>query len=369
MGLVRISGADAAATLDGFDAVIDARTPAEFAEDHLPGARNWPSLDDEQRRIVGTRYRQVSAFEARRLGAVMVARNIAAHLEREAQDKPLQWRPLVYCWRGGLRSGTLAWFMERIGFRVHVIDGGYKAFRAAIVEDTGRRVAPLRFEVVCGRTGSGKTRLLQALASRGAQVLDLEALARHRGSVLGGRPGEPQPTQKAFETAVWDTLRRFDPARPVFVESESQRIGALRVPAPLIERLRAQPQCIVVEMPDDARVRLLLEDYAFFRDDAEGFNRLLDGLVELRGRETIQRWQAMARAGRWAEVYAALMHEHYDPTYDRSMRRHFAGYDQAPRLRLDDGGPATLDAAAGELIRRAGDARLAASPRDDAGGA
>lgn len=352
MTLNRISGAEAAATLDAFDAVIDARTPSEFAEDHLPGARNWPSLSDEERRIVGTRYRQVSAFEARRLGAVMVARNIAAHLEREAQDKPLQWRPLVYCWRGGLRSGTLAWFLERIGFRVHVVEGGYKAFRAAIVADTAARVPALSLQVLCGRTGSGKTRLLQSLAAHGAQVLDLEGLARHRGSVLGGLPDQPQPSQKAFETQLWDALRRLDPARPVFVESESRRIGQLRVPSPLIEALRGHATCHVVRMPDPARVQLLLEDYAFFADDPEGFSRLLDGLVELRGRETIAAWKALASAGRWAEVYAALMHEHYDPTYDRSMRRHFAGFDSAATVDLPDGGRTSLDTAALQLIER-----------------
>ena len=350
MGLTRIDAAQAAATLDSFDAVIDARSQSEFAEDHLPGARNWPSLTDDERRIVGTRYKQVSDFEARRLGAVMVARNIAAHLEREAQDKPPQWRPLVYCWRGGQRSGTLAWFLDRIGFRTHLIDGGYKAFRAAIVADSAERVPRLHWRVVCGRTGSGKTRLLQALAAEGAQVLDLEGLARHRGSVLGGLPGEPQPTQKAFEMQLWNVLRRLDPARPVFVESESRKIGALRVPPALIECMRASTDCLHVQMPDEARVALLLEDYAFFAKAPEQFCGLLDGLTELRGRETIHRWQAQARAGCWAEVYGEMMREHYDPTYTRSMQRNFPGLAQASAVDLADGGAASLRSAARGLL-------------------
>lgn len=354
MGLTRIDAAQAAATLDSFDAVIDARSESEYAEDHLPGARHWPVLHDEERRIVGTRYRQVSDFEARRLGAVMVARNIAAHLEREAQDKPPQWRPLVYCWRGGQRSGSLAWFLDRIGFRTHLIDGGYKAFRAAIVADTAARVPRLRWRVVCGRTGSGKTRLLQALAAEGAQVLDLEALARHRGSVLGALPGLPQPSQKAFEMQLWNALRRFDPAEPVYVESESLKIGALRVPPPLIDRLRASPDCLHLQLPEEARVALLLEDYAFFAAEPERFCALLDGLVELRGRETIRRWQAQAREGRWGEVFGALMREHYDPSYLRSMQRNFSGLAQASALVLADASPASLQAAARRLLGREG---------------
>ncbi len=349
MSLVRVTAADAVMTIDGFDAVIDARSPGEFALDRLPGAVNWPVLDDDERRIVGTEFRQVSDFEARKIGAAMVARNIAAHLEREAADKPRDWRPLVYCWRGGKRSGTLAWFLDQIGFRTHLLEGGYKAFRRTVVEQLDALPRRLELRVVCGRTGSGKTRLLQALECAGAQVLDLEGLANHRGSVLGLLPGRQQPTQKAFETALWQRLRRFDPARPVWVESESRRIGRLRVPEALIERMRRDAACVRVEMPDAARVQLLLEDYAFFADDPALFCRLLDGLVELRGRETVRAWQALARDGHWAEVYGALMQQHYDPMYLRSMARNFAGFERAELVPLADGSPASLAGAARRL--------------------
>jgi tRNA 2-selenouridine synthase len=354
MSLTRITGADAAATLDSLDAIIDTRSESEYAEDHLPGALNWPSLSDEQRAVVGTRYKQISDFEARRLGAAMVARNIAAHLEREVQDKPREWRPLVYCWRGGKRSGTLAWFLDQIGFRVHLLEGGYKAFRRTVAAELARLPQCFEFTVVCGRTGSGKTRLLGALERAGAQVLDLEALAAHRGSVLGLMPGREQPSQKAFETLLWDRLRRFDAARPVFVESESRRIGRLRVPEALIERMRRDARCLHVEMPLEARLELLLEDYAFFADEPELFCRQLDALVELRGRETVARWQASARAGRWAEVYANLMREHYDPMYLKSMQRNFAGFETATPLRLADGAAPTLARVAHELLARCG---------------
>lgn len=333
-----------------FDAVLDARSPSEYAEDFLPGALNWPVLDDDERRIVGTLYKQVSALEARKVGAAMVGRRIAGHLEAWMAGKPREWQPLVYCWRGGQRSGSLAWFLSQIGFRTGQLQGGYKAFRAIVRAQLGELPAPLDLVVLAGRTGSGKTRLLQRLAAAGAQVLDLEDLASHRGSVLGGLPGRPQPTQKHFDTLVWQALRGFDPTRPVYLESESARIGQLRVPEALLRRMREQARTVRIEMPQAGRVALLLEDYAFFAGDVDGFCRLLDGLVELQGRERVESWQALAHAGRWAELFARLMAEHYDPLYDRSMRRHFETLALAPALALPDGGPAALDAAVARLL-------------------
>jgi tRNA 2-selenouridine synthase len=350
LSLVSISAADAAAQLASFSAIVDARSPAEYADDHLPGAVNWPVLDNDERREVGTENKQVSPFEARKLGAAMVARRVADILDREVRRQPTGWRPLVYCWRGGKRSGTLAWFLSQIGFRTHVLEGGYKAFRACLREQLA--TLPLRFDftVIAGRTGSGKTRLLEALAEQGAQVLDLEALARHRGSVLGGLPHEPQPTQKAFETAVWHALQGFDPARTVFVESESRKIGALAVPEALLERMRSHSPVVMVNMPDEARVQLLLEEYGFFSQQLERFCAHLDTLVELRGKDTVAHWKALAREGRWAEVFADLMRHHYDPLYARSMQRNFAGLAQARALDLRTGDAASVRAAALSLL-------------------
>ena len=180
--------------LGEFDAVIDARSEDEHALDHVPGALNWPSLNNAERILIGTMYKQVDAFEAKKRGAALAARNIAAHIEREVLDKPKGWKPLVYCWRGGNRSGALATILGAIGFQVTLIEGGYKAWRAALVEDLPAQAQRLHYRVVCGPTGSGKTRLLHALAAEGAQVLDLEGLARHRSSVLGHIPGVEQPS-------------------------------------------------------------------------------------------------------------------------------------------------------------------------------
>ncbi|GAP34567.1 tRNA 2-selenouridine(34) synthase MnmH [Piscinibacter sakaiensis] len=348
MGVVVLPVAEALARLDGYAQVIDARSPAEYAADRLPGAVNWPVLDDAERALVGTEYAQVSPFEARKRGAALVARNIAALIERHLADTPRDWQPLVYCWRGGQRSGALALVLGQIGFRVAQLEGGYQAFRRAVVAGIDALAPPLALRVIGGPTGSGKSRLLQALAAEGAQVLDLEALARHRGSVLGGLPGDAQPTQKAFETALWCVLRRLDPARPVWVESESRRIGALRVPGALIEAMHRAP-CLQVEMPRAARVALLMADYAHFVQDTAAFCARLDALRELRGHARIDGWQAAARAGRLAEVVDELLEVHYDPGYAASSRRHFARLGEAARVRLDDGSPASLAAAARRL--------------------
>ncbi|WP_180683399.1 tRNA 2-selenouridine(34) synthase MnmH [Tepidicella baoligensis] len=335
--------------LPTFDAVIDARTEAEFAEDHLPGAVNWPTLNNAERILIGTMYKQVNAFEAKKRGAALSARNIAAHIEREVIDKPKGWKPLVYCWRGGNRSGALATILGAIGFQVTLIEGGYKAWRNALLAELPTLAQRLQYRVVCGPTGSGKTRLLQALARQGAQVLDLEALACHRSSVLGLVPGQPQPSQKHFDTLIWHALRGFDPQRVVYVESESKKVGNLRVPDALMDAMRASP-CLDLQLADDERVALLMEDYDHFLQDADFFCERLDTLVTLRGRETIESWKHQIRQGRSADVVRALLQVHYDPVYATSIRRNFVQYPQALPCRLNDRSPAAIDALARAIV-------------------
>ena len=351
MSVASVDVAQLATAPRRFDAIIDVRSPAEFELDHLPGALNWPVLDNEQRRRVGTLYKQVSALEARKVGAALVARNIAAHVERHLHDKPREWQPLVYCWRGGQRSGSLAWFLGQIGFRSAQLSGGYKAWRALVRTELETLPQRFRYRVICGRTGSGKTRLLHALAEAGAQVLDLEGLAVHRGSMLGSVPGQPQPSQKHFDSLVWQALKGFDTGREVFVESESRKIGALRVPESLIATMRDHGQCIDVALDDAARLRLLLEDYAHFADDAAAFGRLLDGMISLRGRDTVKAWQTLAVEGQWPVLFTQLMQQHYDPLYERSLRSSYPQLVDAQRLPLADAEPATLRDAATRLLR------------------
>ena len=335
MSLAVLDAAQVLAGLNEFDTIIDARSEDEFALDHLPGAVNWPTLNNEERHAIGTMYVQVNAFEAKKRGAAIAARNIATHIEREVIDKPRDWKPLAYCWRGGKRSGSLALILDQIGFRMTLLEGGYKAFRAAMLRDIARIVPGLPFRVVCGPTGSGKTRLLQALQAQGAQVIDLEALANHRSSVLGAIPGLAQPSQKRFDTLVWDALRRFDPTRPVFVESESKKVGNVAVPMPLIEAMRASP-CLNLTLPDAERVALLVEDYNFFVQNAELFCSRLDVLIEFRGRAVVEAWKQSVRSGIIEPVVQALLTEHYDPGYLQSMRRNFAQFPLAQALSPSD---------------------------------
>jgi tRNA 2-selenouridine synthase len=326
-----IEAAEAAARLASFSAVIDARSESEFAEDHLPAAVNWPSLNDAERAEVGTLYKQVSPFEARKRGAALVLGNISRHLEREVRGKLRDWQPLVYCWRGGKRSGVLADLLSQIGFRTAVISGGYKAFRNHVLGELPALSQRLQYRVLCGLTGSGKTRLLHALAAEGAQVLDLEALAQHRGSVLGLEPGTRQPTQKHFDMRVWERLRALDPARPVYVESESKKVGNVAVPEALILAMRASP-CLRVELPLESRVDLLLEDYAWFQRDPDFFCERLRALTQLRGGSVVKGWEEKVRAGAFRDVFRELLERHYDPGYAASLARNFQAYEQAPVL-------------------------------------
>lgn len=328
MSLNTIPASEVIGRLQEFDTIIDARSEGEFDEDHLPGAVNWPTLNNDERRDIGTLYKQVNAFEAKKRGAAIAARNIASHIERDVIDKPKDWKPLTYCWRGGQRSGALSTILSQIGFRVTLIEGGYKAFRAAVVQDIPRLVQQLDWRVVCGTTGSGKTRLLNALATQGAQVIDLEALANHRSSVLGAIPGLAQPTQKRFDTLIWETLRRFDNTRPVFVESESKKVGNVVLPLALVDAMRASP-CLNLVLPDAQRVALLLEDYDFFVRDVDHFCERLQVLAEFRGKVLVERWQAAVRAGDFETVVQQLLTQHYDPAYLQSMRRNFAQFGSA----------------------------------------
>ena len=246
-----------AASLQDCDAIIDTRSPAEFAEDHIPGALSCPVLDNEERARVGTLYKQVSPFDAKKLGAALVARNISFHLENTFREKTKAWKPLVYCWRGGKRSGAMVHILREIGWDAKTLEGGYKAYRRYVVESLSALPRKFSFKVIHGVTGSGKSRLLRLLAAAGAQVLDLEDLAAHRGSVLGNLPERPQPSQKMFESLLLQSLGAMDPAKETYVEGESRKIGQLQVPEALIERMRAS-ECLLLQTGTATRVALLL---------------------------------------------------------------------------------------------------------------
>lgn len=347
------SGLASVAQWSEYEEIIDVRTPAEFAEDHLPGAVNCPVLSDEERVAVGTLYKQVSPFEAKKLGAALIAVNIACHLQQRFHDRPKEWRPLIYCWRGGQRSGAMQIIFRQIGWKAERLDGGYKAFRQHVMGQIEALAPTFAYRVLCGPTGSGKTRILQALAAQGAQVLDLETLAAHKGSVLGELPEGAQPAQKGFETRLWQALAGFEPGRPVFVEAESRKIGRLHLPDALLASMR-RAECLEVEVGREARVAFLLGDYGYFLENPEWLATRLEGLKELQGRETVARWQAQACRGEWAPLVGELLERHYDPHYFRSQGRHYPGRRAHPPFRADDLGAAGIDALARRILAATG---------------
>ncbi len=332
-----------------FHTIIDARAPAEFAIDHLPGAINCPVLSDEERRIVGTLYKQTGAFEARRVGGAMVADNLARHLRERFADKPAHWKPLVYCWRGGMRSGSMVTWLRMVGWDAQQLSGGYKAWRRHVIAQLAALSPQLQLRVVCGPTGSAKTRLLEALAAQGEQVLDLEGLARHRGSVLGAWPGVAQPSQTGFETTLAHTIESLDLARPVYIEAESSRIGRITVPRELLLQLRSSA-CVDVSASPQARLQFLLRDYANLGDDPERLAQQLHALRELHGGDTIRRWQAWAREKSLEPLFRELMALHYDPLYARSQSSNLTRWSERKTVTTDDLSTASI-------ARMAADAR------------
>jgi tRNA 2-selenouridine synthase len=332
-----------------FDAIIDVRSPAEYAEDHIPGAICAPVLDDAERAEVGTLYKQVSAFEAKKLGAALLAKNASRHIQELFKNKPKSWHPLVYCWRGGKRSGAMAHILREIGWNADTLAGGYKAYRRWVVQELETIPARIDLRVVHGPTGSGKSRLLAALRRAGAQVLDLEGLAAHRGSVLGNLPERPQPSQKMFESVLLTEITSVDSSRPVFVEGESKKIGELQVPEALMSRMRASP-CILLETSLETRVDLLLDEYRHFLEDRKSLDAQLDCLVALHGREKIAQWKAISN---WRELVARLLVEHYDPAYRRSSMRNFEKLPEARAVRIASPDDACFTSAADSMLARA----------------
>ncbi len=299
-----------------FDDVIDVRSPSEFAEDHIPGAMSLPVLSDAERARVGTIYVQEAPFRARKIGAALVARSAAAHIEGPLAMRDGSWQPLVYCWRGGQRSGSFASILSQIGWRADLVEGGYRSYRRLVVRMLHETALPHRLVLLDGNTGTAKTELLALVAQRGVQVLDLEGLAAHRGSLFGA-VARPQPAQKGFESALAQALTGLDPARPVLVEAESSKVGDLLVPPSLWAAMRGAPR-LEVTAPLGARARYLTRAYADLTADAAALQVTLALLLPFQGQARVETWQAMAAAGEFETLAGELMQHHYDARYEKS---------------------------------------------------
>jgi len=335
----RTSDLDRAARA-AFDAIIDVRSPGEFAQDHLPGAINLPVLDDAQRAVVGTEYVQGSKFRARRLGAAVAARNIADHLDGTLADRDGSFRPLVHCWRGGQRSGAMAAVMDQVGWTVTVLDGGYVTWRRAVTAALYDRPLAHRLVLLDGPTGAGKTEVLKRLAARDVQTLDLEGLANHRGSLFGAMPGG-QPGQKLFESRLFDALERLDPARPVVVEAESSKVGARSVSPRLWAAMRTAPR-IGLAASVAARAAFSARAYAATAADHEALERAFVRMPRHVSKATLAEWRGLAAAGDHIALAAALIETHYDPAYRRSGGE----AERAATVDVGDLSDAALEAAA-----------------------
>lgn len=308
----------------GFDAVIDVRSPSEFVEDHVPGAINLPVLSDAERARVGTIYIQDSPFLARKIGAALVARNAAGHIEGALSGFDGGWQPLVYCWRGGQRSGSFASILSQIGWRAETLTGGYQSYRRLVVTRLYDDPFPAPVVLLDGNTGTAKTEVLHLLAARGVQVIDLEGLANHRGSALGGQ-GD-QPSQKAFDSALAAQVSGLDPARPVVIEAESSRVGKLNIPKSVFDAMKAAKR-LRITAPVAARAEYLTRAYADVTSDPAGLSARMEPLMRMQGREKVAQWKALVHAGQYTDLAEALIRDHYDPGYQKARARQVAGVE------------------------------------------
>ncbi|MEX6634426.1 tRNA 2-selenouridine(34) synthase MnmH [Hyphococcus lacteus] len=331
-------------TLGQFDTIIDVRSPAEFAQDHIPGAINLPVLNDTERAEVGTLYKQVSRFKARRLGAAYVARNVARHLDTALADKPKNFHPLIYCWRGGMRSNAMATILAQVGWHTGLLSGGYKTWRRSVVTALRDSDAPLPLILLDGQTGTAKSDVLRALND--VQILDLEHHANHRGSVFGGFFDNPQPDQKLFESLLWYDLQHHDLSKPILVEAESNRIGRCEIPKRIWTAMRAAPR-VTLTAPIASRAEYLLTAYADIIVDDLIVQDAISRLRAFHSKETLAKWQAMAEVGAYRDLAAELMRVHYDPLYSRGRKK------DAPvtlaHIALPDLSGATIETVAKEI--------------------
>jgi tRNA 2-selenouridine synthase len=335
-----------------YSLIIDARTPHEYEEDHLPGAVNLPVVDDAEFAEVGTTH-VADPHAAYVIGAAYASGNLAGHIRNHISKYRPGDRLLVYCFRGGKRSRVWADTLRNIGFETDVLKGGWKAYRRWVMSSLGSLPARFEYRVLAGLTGCGKTRLLHALEREGNQVLDLEGLAAHRGSLLGAVPGEPQPSQKTFDSRLLDKLRAFDAARPVWVEAESKKVGNVQLPPALFDAMR-RSRPFIVSAPIGERVRLLRDEYPNFVSHPEAMVEKLEPLKPSVGGEEVALWRTLAREGEVDRLFERVLIAHYDPSYRRSRERSpFDGGADTP-VELPALDPPHLASVAAELTRRFG---------------
>ena len=331
-----------------FDTIIDVRSPAEYSEDHIPNAINLPVLSDEEREVVGTLYKQESKFEAKKIGARFVSDNISKHLSGILAEKEDQWTVLIYCWRGGQRSRSLGIVLSEIGWKTHVLEGGYKSYRRLIVDKLYEKPIKHNIIVVSGYTGTGKTTVLGKLKKLGEQVIDLEELANHRGSIFGSRPSG-QPSQKEFESQIATLLENFSEHRPIFLESESNQIGYLKIPPSLWQKMKVSTY-IELYAKIENRAEFLISEYPELYENPEGLLQKIKLLSDFHSRKLILTWQELVKKGEFQLLAQGLMAEHYDPRYGNSSNH--SGTSRRSRININPRDTKSVTQVASKILER-----------------
>src|SRR5210317_348207 len=309
--------------------LIDARSPAEFAEATIPGAINIPILDDTERAEVGRLYKQIGKTEARRRGVALVSPKIPAMVEQTAGLQANTALPaVVFCWRGGMRSLALTQFLELAGVPARQLSRGHKGFRRHVLDflENGQWG---RLIVFRGLTGVGKTHYLHRLVEAGFPIIDLEGLANHRGSAFGNLGLPPQPTQKMFEALIWDVLRKIPQEAFVLAEGESRHIGRVALPVQLFNSLQIETS-IWLKADLSTRVRNILSDYPAIDSLKTDFTVPIKALKERLGNKTVSRYLELLDAGKWSELVRDLMENYYDPLYQHTLPKRRIEVDLDP---------------------------------------
>jgi tRNA 2-selenouridine synthase len=297
-----------------FDTIIDVRSPLEYEEDHIIGSINCPVLYDQERIIVGTIYKKESTFKAKIIGSSLTAKNIAKHIEKKFINQQGSWQPLIYCWRGGQRSKAFSLILSEVGWRTFQLEGGYKKYRNEVINFLNKVGSKLKIILISGKTGSAKTKILQNIKLQGGQILDLENLANHKGSLLGKIPDLKQPSQKLFESKLYHQIKQLDLRRNVYIEAESSKIGNIHIPKTLWAKMIVSPR-IEIKADIELRSSFLLKDYKYMCENPELIKPIIYGLKNRLSKKLINDWMELITKKLWLDLTKSFLENHYDPSY------------------------------------------------------
>ena len=297
-----------------FDTIIDVRSPLEFAEDHIVGAINCPVLSDLERQKVGTIYKKESSFKAKIIGSSLTAKNIAFHIENNFMEKKGSWQPLIYCWRGGQRSKAFSIVLSEVGWRTNQLKGGYKEYRNQVINFLDNIGPKLKITLISGKTGSAKTKILKSIENEGGQILDLEGLANHKGSLLGKIPDLIQPSQKFFESLIFNKIQNLNLKDKIYIEAESSKIGNIHIPKSIWKKMINSPR-IEISANIELRAKFLVSDYDYMCNDPTLINPIIKGLKNRLSKELFDEWTNLIDRKKWFDLTKSFLENHYDPSY------------------------------------------------------